>query len=462
MYYVCKGGEHMIYDFIQIDKLSKTPAYRQIYLSIKTAVENSNLKIGSKLPSIRKLAEALKVSKTTVEAAYNQLCAEGYITNLPQKGYFVNADILITKKLLDNYTYNEELPTVFEYDFGSKGVELSSTNIKLWKKYIHDTLNKEYLINTYGQPQGELLLRQALQRYCFSVRGVTANPENIIIGAGTQPLLYIICGLLGSQKTAAIEKNTYLQAEQVFSDCNYNINYFDIDNEGAKLSSLSQINPDVMLINPNFNTKSGENMPIQRRINLINSANKHNCLIIEDDYNGELRYNTHPIPSIQSYDTQNVVYFGSFSKTLLPSVRMSYMVLPQKLMKRYKSICKNYNQTASKIEQLALAQYILDGKFENHLRKTRKHFAQKSKTIIGLIYNTFGQSTKLLLNETSLYIAVKVDSPLTNTEIFQKCKAEKINIIESTSNDYSFILSFSGIESHKIENGIKQIKNIIF
>lgn len=452
----------MIFDFLQIDKSKGEPVYRQIYSEIKTNVENGSIKKGTRLPSIRKLSEALSVSKTTVESAYNQLCTEGYIINKPQKGYYVNADIkIVQKRLVESSVTNNAANTVYEYDFGSRKIEQSSANIKLWKKYVKDVLNCEYLINQYGSARGEISLRKSLQRYAFSVRGVNSSYENIIVGAGTQPLLYMICGLLGANKKVAIEKGAYIQAERVFSDCNYNIEYLSDESGKTLTEQIDEIKPDILLINPNFNSLTGGNMPIEGRINLINKASEIGCLIIEDDYNGELRYNTNPVPSVQSYDWENVAYLGSFSKTLLPSVRISYLVLPQKLAEKYNKISSDYNQTASKIEQLALSKYLDDGKFEKHLRKTRNNFAKKSKIMIDSIKEVFGRDTKIMLNETSLFVLIKTDTALSSDEIVKVCDEHKINVMKSRDSRFSFMLSFSGIETEKIKDGLVEIKKIL-
>lgn len=452
----------MIYDFICIDKNCKKPVYLQIYENVKTAIENGSLKKDSRLPSIRKLSADLNISKTTVENAYNQLCVEGYIKNYPQKGYFVEAQLNIVKRKSPqiNSSSAETAVKKYAYDFGSRSIE-NSSSIAEWKKAVKNILNKDYLLHSYGEPQGEPALRDALEKYSFSVRGVNASAENIVIGGGTQPLLYILCGLLGTGKTAAVDKGMYVQAEQVFRDFGYTISYFDSDRYGIDLNSLKKIHPDLLLMNPNFNAKNGSNTAIGRRIELINYCKKENCLILEDDYNGELRYNTRPVPCIQSYDNENTVYIGSFSKLLLPAVRMSYMVLPPALGAKYKERSVNYNQTASKTEQLALAEYILQGKLEKHLRKLRRMYADKSRVTLQSITNIFGKTTKTLFNETALYVSVATGHIKNKEHFLCLCGENGIRIMKSENPEYEFTLSFSGISADKIEEGIQKISTLL-
>ena len=143
--------------------------------------------------------------------------------------------------------------------------------------------------------------------------------------------MYLLCSLIGTDKRVALQKSSFVQSEFVFRSFGYEICYFDSDDLGVTIDSLDEINPDIILVNPNFSGKRGLNMPVTRRLEMIRWAAKHGAYIIEDDFNGELRYSSHPIPCVQYYDSEHTVYIGSFSKVLLPSVRISYMVLPESL-----------------------------------------------------------------------------------------------------------------------------------
>ncbi|MBR1731982.1 MAG: PLP-dependent aminotransferase family protein, partial [Ruminococcus sp.] len=368
----------MLSDFITVNKKDNTPIYIQIYRQIKKAIENGNIKGEEKLPSVRKICVDLGVSKTTVETAYNALCAEGYIINMPQKGYFVEKGIVIESKITEQKNDDIKAEKVYKYDFSGKGIDKSISNVKEWRKYVKDILNKEYLLNTYSENQGEAELRKAISKYAFSSRGAKSEYNNIVIGSGSQTLIYILCGLLGLNKTVAMERDSFPQAEQVFSDFEYNIKYTESVNKGVSLKSLKKINPDIILINPNDSKYGTSGMPVTRKIEIINYAIENNAVILEDDYNGELRYESHPTACLQSYGTECTVNIGSFSRILLPSVRISFMCLPNSLLKKYLLVKDNYNQTTSKIEQLALADYIKDGKLEKHLRKLRRYYKTKS------------------------------------------------------------------------------------
>jgi GntR family transcriptional regulator/MocR family aminotransferase len=210
-------GDIMLYDFILADKNSKMPMYRQIYISVRNAIENGNLKKETKLPSVRKLSAELNVSKTTVLSAYDQLCAEGYIKTKPQSGYFVAAEFKDMPKLPDEEDYNSELKNkIYKYDFSSKSIDESIINLTEWKKNIKDVINRNYLLTSYGDVQGEEALRLALQRYALGTRSVNSRADNIVVAAGTQAILYILCSILGCNKKIAVAKDSFVQSEFVF------------------------------------------------------------------------------------------------------------------------------------------------------------------------------------------------------------------------------------------------------
>ena len=256
----------MLYDFIIINKKDKTPLYRQIYMSVRKSIETGSLKKGTKLPSIRRLSTDLDVSKTTVNGAYEQLCAEGYISNRPRSGYYVEAQFSGTPSKSDKMSSNiNKTKRYYEYDFSSKSIDDGIININEWKKYVKEVLNQNYLLTSYGEEQGEEILRNALQKYSLGTRSVNTSYENIIVGAGTQTLLHILCSLLGNNKKIALADYSYIQSEYVFNSHGYDIKYFRCDKYGACIDSLEEIKPDIILINPNFTVNSNITMPVTRR-----------------------------------------------------------------------------------------------------------------------------------------------------------------------------------------------------
>ena len=194
---------------------------------------------------------------------------------------------------------------------------------------------------------------------------------------------------------------------------------------------------------------------------MIRWAAKHGAYIIEDDFNGELRYSSHPIPCVQYYDSEHTVYIGSFSKVLLPSVRISYMVLPESLMKDFSENKPYINQIASKTEQLALAGYLNSGKMDSHIRRARRVYLEKSRQTLESIKRYFPNAS-LTFNETAMYIAVKLPKEVNRAEIDKALEEKGIRLMTSIKSDSDFGFCFSGIPINKIDEGIRLVSEIIF
>ena len=459
-------GEKMTYDFIELNRNSSVPLYQQLYKSISKAVENGNLPQDTKLPSIRKLSEDLRLSRTTVESAYQQLCVEGFIVSRPQKGYFVHIDTSLTLRLKAEKSIPEryvQSKNKIIYNLGSGCIDSNSADIKLWRSHIKDVLKKQNIITSYGESQGESSLRNELSIYSYTVRGVESNADNIVIGAGTQPLLYLLCGLMDCYgRKIALEKGGFSHAEQVFSDCGYEIVHIPRDN-GNTVGKVYDSNAKIIFINPSGNLITGQPMKMNKKYELLKWAEERNGIIIEDDYNGELRYSSRPIPALQGMDCNRVVYIGSFSKLLLPSVRIGYMVLPERLLEIYKKKAYHYNQTASKIEQLALAQYIHEGQFDRQLRRLRKIYGEKCSVLTECVKNTFGKDAEITLYENSLYMTVKLPFNGKDIEKLAERKGVRITCVKAENEEkYILKLGFAGIPIDDIAPAVNILKEIFY
>ena len=447
----------MLADFIIADKNGKTPMYRQIYLSVRRAIENGSLKKDVKLPSVRRLSAELGISKTTVTNAYDQLSVEGYILNRPKSGYYVAAQFENAPKAANESSGAKSRSRFFEYDFSGKSIDDKVIDLAEWKKCIKDVVNRNYMLTSYGDVQGEEALRSALQKYALGTRSVNARADNIVVGAGTQSVLYMLCSLFGFGKRVALEKGSFLQSEYIFKSFGYTVLYFDCDRHGVTAESLERLKPDLVLINPNFTGTRGEVMPVTRRLEIIEWVKRSGALIIEDDYNGELRYSTHPIPCVQHYDTENTVYLGSFSKVLLPSVRLGYTVLPEGLLRRYNKVKRLINQSASKTEQSALAMYIENRKIDAHLRRARRIYLEKSKVLLACAREAFPDA-RFTFNETALYLAVHLPYE-PDPQKLEKALAERsLRLMPYSGGKNSLALSFSGIAQEKIAAGTELVR----
>lgn len=453
----------MIYDTMILDVHSPTPLYQQLYRAVKAAIEAGHLKKGEKLPSVRRLSADLHLSCTTVESAYQQLCVEGYLFPRPGSGYYVLSALNggAAKQAPPKIRASAVQPTQIRYDFGSGSVDRSAVDIKIWRRHIRDVLNRQEALVSYGDHQGERELREALASYSYGARGVVAAPEQIVIGAGTQPLLSILCGLLrNGNRRVALEEPGFLQAEQIFADCGMEALRLPADGSGIRMDALRESGARLVFVSPSNRVETGAGIPVSRRFELLDWARDTGGVIIEDDYNGELRYRARPIPAMQGLDGgRNVVYLGSFSKLLLPSVRIGYMALPERLLEQYRARAGRYNQTASKVEQLALSRYVREGQLERQLRRLRKLYAAKSAALIRALKQAFGNGAELVLQETPLSVVLTLHSAENGESLCARAARGGVRVtVFPGEGAPRLLLGFAGIPLDDIDPAVNRLK----
>lgn len=375
---------------IELHTNSDKTLYEQIYGHIREEIRAGSLLCGEKLPSARFLSDYLQVSRTTVDMAYGQLVAEGYVEARPKRGYFVAAlDGLYTIE-----TGGREVPGGREpeqeagqirYDFSPTAIDMSCFPYATWKKITKNILvDANSSMFSQGEAQGDFELRETICRYLHGARGVNCQPEQIIIGAGNDFLLLLLEKILGRHVPIAMENPTYERAYRIFRSFAYPVSLIPMDENGMCVDALQKTNARVAYVMPAHQYPTGISMPIGRRMELLKWAMERNeRYLIEDDYDSEFRYKGKPLPSLQASDTGGkVVYIGTFSKSIAPAIRISYMVLPFSLLERYRKECSFYSSTVSRIDQRILDQFIREGHFERYLNKMRKQYRMKQEAIV--------------------------------------------------------------------------------
>ena len=310
----------------------KEHLYLEVFHYYRELIMEKKLPPGSRMPSLRKCSQELKLSRTTIENAYLQLAAEGYIISKAQSGYYVT-DIADRQHTSVRKT-EKHAQTPCRFDFASSGVDRESFRFDLWRRYIKSALRQDERLLSYGEPQGEADLRDTLADYVRERRNVLCSGEDIVIGAGIQSLLHILCPLLEQRQTVSFPNPSFVQGSTVFHDYGFQVDYRNKD-------------CDIIYVSPAHMTKWGDIMPVSRRLELVNYSAAHGSLVIEDDFENEFVYLQKPTPSLFGLaGGQNVVYLGTFSRLLLPSIRISFMVLPPELSVLYRKKADQYNQTA--------------------------------------------------------------------------------------------------------------------
>ncbi|MBP2651217.1 MAG: transcriptional regulator, GntR family with aminotransferase domain containing protein [Firmicutes bacterium] len=466
-----------IMGLILLDYSRKNPLYIQLYQYYKTEIEQKRLLAGDKLPSIRSLAQSLSISKITVEKAYQQLMSEGYIDNNERARYVVNklAGIAFaSNRQPGTWPVNPAKPDSpnIIYDFSSGEMDLAGFDFSLWKRYINKVfLNKDRLF-TYGDIQGEEELRQEIIKYLQNSRGVYANKDQVIIGPGVQSLLNYLCSVLQDKtQSVAFEDPGFKNGRRIFADHGFTIVPIKMKNDGIDMDQLYASEAKMVYLSPSHQFPTGYIMPVGKRNQLLNWAENSNSIIIEDDYDSEFRYFGRPIPALKGLDTRDrVVYMGSFSKVLPPSIRLSYMVLPMNLLAVYRENASLYHQATSTIEQLAMAGFMADGHFERQIRRLRKLYYEKKLLFIKNLHQVFGDKVEIKENESGLRIILNVKSNLSPNEMFLKAQAKgcKVALVQdyylaaAPENLSQIILYFSKIPATKMKKALKILQEAWF
>ncbi len=466
------------------DKLNE-PLYMQIYRQIKEKIISGKIAEGTKLYSIRTLSNSLDVSTNTVNYAYQQLCLEGYITNKARSGFFVQRldNQLLFNLRKHNYNKNTENLKSKEYDKPNNTYKYNfqygklSPNyfpIYLWRKILNQLLSLSTLENmvSYNERKGEEGLRTEIMNYLHTSRGVSCQLEQIIICSGTQSCLNLICQLLKEHSTdIAIEDPGYDGARVVFINNELNVIPISLEDDGVKLSELKNSDAKIIYTTPSHQFPTGSVMPIQKRLKLLEWAIDNDSIIIEDDYDSELRYTGKPIPSMQSIDSKGrVIYIGTLSKSLSPALRISYMVLPEGLLKRYNDIFKKYVAYVPWLEQKTLEKFMNFGHWETHLRKICHSNKKKHDVLVHTINKLMGEKVIIHGKNAGLHVILEFKNGLSEKDLITRAKNHGVIVypvsrywirLEEYTNNM-ILLGFSGMSEENIVKGINILNKAWF
>lgn len=416
---------------IFLNKDSKEPLYMQIYLQIKNEILNGIIKEGEVLPGSRSMAKTLGVSRNTVDNTYGQLLMEGYIAPERGIGYIVLEVPALSKSFKPQYM--EETPKPEADSDNSQQVVYDLTNSshtsdlfpkRLWRKYTLeclDRLEQEERLSIHLDKQGELYLRRNLRVYLERIRGVCCSVDQIVITSGIQQSLDIICKLLPQTRSMILmEEPGYNKAAAVFSNAGLTVQTVLVDDNGLVVSKLPAMQTVcAAYITPSHQFPTGAILPIGRRYELLKWAVENDSYIIEDDFDSEQRYYSKPVPSLQSIDTDDrVIYLGTFSKALSPSIRMGYMILPLKLMKRYLCKFQDYNSTAPLLNQYIIGKLIETGQYDRHIRRLNKVFKKRLECFQAEFLNV-NEKIRISSNGTGQYFLLQFSENVTQEVLIE-------------------------------------------
>ena len=448
----------------ELKKSPGVPLYEALYRYIRADILSGVLAPGEKLPSKRALAENLEVSKITVEAAYNQLLSEGYIRSAEKVGYFVEA-------------VERRGPIRWEPPAESGGEEaclldLTANGTEGFPFSVWSKLQREVMLD-YGEKllgplpnKGIPELRQAIARHLADFRGMHVSPDNILVGAGTDFLCNLLIQLLGRDKVYAVEEPGYGKIRKIYAAGGVSCISAPMDSCGVMPEKLERA--DVLHFSPSHHFPTGLVTPVSRRTELLSWARQGENWIIEDDYDSEFRFDARPKPTMQSLDfSGRVIYMNTFSKSLAPSIRISYMVLPAGLMAEFQRKLGFYSCTVPSFEQYTLARFLSRGYFEKHINRMRKFYRSRRNAVISALEDSpLAGKITILEQYAGLHFLLKVDTALSDRALTEKLAALGIRVRTLSSYYHGdaaesrcLVVNYSGLKETQLETALKLLAN---
>ena len=456
---------------ISLETGSDRPLYEQIYNHIKTEILDGGLPFQERLPSTRKLAQYLQVSRSTVDMAYEQLLSEGYIESAPCRGYFVSELDGIYKGVAKE---TEEARTVevkkehYRFDFSPNGVDLDSFPHNAWRKLSRVVLqDDEKELFMLGEPAGELELRSTIAAHLHQSRGVNCLPEQVVVGAGTDYLLMLLQAVFGEKRSIAMENPTYKKAYQVLENLGNSMQVIDMDRSGMNVKKLEASGAEIAYVMPSHQYPLGTVMPIKRRLELLKWADgSKERYIIEDDYDSEFRYKGKPIPALQGYDNHGkVIYIGTFSKSIAPAIRVSYLVLPEKLLRCYKERGTVFSSTVSRVDQRIVAGFLKEGYYERHLNKMRAVYKNRHDVLLEGLKEIPG--IEISGENAGVHLLVCFQNGRTEGEACALAKKAGIQVyglsgyyVREKEETHTVILGYANLQEEAIREAVRLLKDV--
>ncbi len=474
----------------------KTPIYKQVYEAIRTAILDGQLKAGTKLPSTRFISKDLKISRNTVMNAFDQLIAEGYLITRSGSGTFVANqlpdDLLEARKFFHRAkskseslritSKRSELVLQSPDAFGSDSVKarafktgfsaIDEFPLELWIRNFSKCMRKMPRVNLdYGNTKGYMPLRRAIAAYLGSLRGVRCAAEQVLIVSGSQQGMDLAMRiLLDEGDEALIEDPGYLGARGAFLGTGINPVPIPIDSEGIDINEFDKRskNARAVYVTPSHQFPTGVVMSLSRRLEILEWADRNSAWVIEDDYDSEFRYDGRPLAALQGLDNNNrVIYIGTFSKILFPSIRLGYLIVPQDLIEKFESALALTTAHSSQFEQIALAEFINQGHFSSHIRRMRGIYAKRQKCLIDAINTELNEFLEVKKDNAGMHIVAWLKKGWNDRKVAEFVLENGIYVapishycISEKIRD-SLLLGYTGISQTEIERNIVRLKTIL-
>ena len=449
-----------------------TPLYEYLYRCIREDILAGTLAAGERLPSKRALAEHLHISVMTVEGAYQQLEAEGYVYTLPKRGFFV-AEVERPRPAPPAPPLPETRDApAWRLDLKSNRVDASRFPVATWARLTRQVLSEdgEALLRPVPH-QGLPALRQAIARDLSEYRGMAVTPEQIVVGAGAEYLYLLLAQLLGRDAVFAVEDPGYPKIRQVYGKCGAACRPVPLDSQGIPPEALEAAGATVAHLSPAHHYPTGLVTPIGRRQALLRWAERTAGYIIEDDYDSEFRFTGRPIPTLQSIDTAGrVVYMNTFSQTISPSMRVGFMVLPSKLLEQYRRDLDFYSCTVPALDQHVLARFLDRGHHEQHLSRMRKEYRTRRDAVLAAFRSSpFRDRIAISEQGAGLHFLLKLDTSEDDGVLRDRAAAKGVRLgflseyaaIPSPAYAHTLVVNYAGLDPAALGPAMELLAEIL-
>lgn len=477
---------------IRLEENSQLPLYRQIYEQFRAKILSGQLPAGSRLPSSRSIAKQLNLARVTVTSAYEQLQAEGYVESRVGAGTFVAESLPLARQVPNSHS--ESFSPSFsqwgrrvlaspvavgqtranarpEIDFGFGRSFPHIFPYDTWRRLLARYLSTDdTMLSRYGSVAGFTPLRHAVADYLNRLRGVRCTAEEVIVVSGMQQALDILSRLLlNSGDEVLVETPGYVDAFELFRTFGADLQALPVDEDGFP---VERIPPDCQarfaFVTPSHQFPRGGNMPLARRLALLHWARQADALILEDDYDGELRYSEHPLAALQGLDEDGrVIYLGTFSKVLFPAMRLGYLVLPPPLLDPFLQAMQLVDRGAPTLTQAAVADFIAEGHFERHLRRLRKEYGRRRQVLVRELDRHLQDLVQYSKDEAGLHVMLYLASQFDEMTVIHEAAKDGVGVypgatyhVEKPSRP-SILLGFSGLSQDEIVEGIARLARVM-
>lgn len=463
--------------YLSLEKKPGKPLIRQIYEQLRNSILDGTLKAGAKIPSTREMAHELNVSRNTVNEAYELLIAEGFLGGVRGKGVFVEPGAALARKppepLSKNaflaFTSRELAADAVCFHSGTPATDLFPRT--LWNKYAFKAF-REAPDSAFGydDPRGRPELRRTLSIYLNQKRGVVSDSENILITTGAKQALSLIARcLLDGGGDAVLEDPSNLNVRKIFAYHTRNILPAPVDQDGLVIPRLpADRTPALVFTTPSHQFPLGGILPIQRRLGLLDYAAEKGCYIVEDDYDSEFRYCGLPVSSMQALDPQRVIYVGTFSKTLFPSLRLGYLVLPDALVERFTTWKALGDHHTNSLNQLTLMRFIESLSLERHIARMKKIYRGRRDCLLACLHDRFGARVTTAGESAGMHLVARFPGIAFSGGLIQQLNEKGViastvaeHVLNGSDHADSLILGYAHLPPDRIQEGSRRMAEVI-